>query len=521
MPPKLRWRRRVVNAPVISNIEAVEVGTGTVRVSWNVSPDSTGQIEYGYDLGGPYPNTTTLETDFLPFHIQDITGVPEGDTVYYRILATNANGDSTTSAEQEYTIDTPDDPITYDDYTVPTGAGYTDGSDARNDIQTWFDTNVPNGTDATHRSRVIFTAGFTWTISGAILVTGRLYITFEGQGTEVHTVDTSTGLITAAGNTGGGKIRVTSTSSTAGSAGNRAAFSTLSGAAGSGYRAIGLRWHAMQFEGTMPAANDVSSTMADGGTEQQHSVAMYGGDDIEFDYNNTYRLCGDGFYMAGAAGSVTGENPPGTYVDPGDVRSRNVRVHHNHIRSCGRVGVAVIKASDIVIADNLFQDAAYAAIDYEPNYWHERIGTNTITRNSFIGRFNWDVTFVMTCIYFTRPSSRPLGLGFYIDGPTTITDNVFASTHGRNSNGTSPAAGTTSGLPDFDARAFSIFYKSAHLTFTGNKRILYPYTGPAVALAYWQQGWTVTGNTGFGSTPAFVVLGTGNGGSPQTVSGNT
>jgi hypothetical protein len=521
MPPvKLRWRRRTVNAPVISNIVAVQVSESVVRVAWDVDQFAQGQIEYGNDLGGPYPSTTTLEDSFdYDSHVQDIPGQTAGVPVYFRVLAWNAAGEPATSAEQTYTIDAADDPIEYDDYTVPTGANYTDGSDARNDLQTWFDA-VPNGTDATHRTRVLFPAGFTWTISGAILVTNRSYITFDGQGTPVFTIDGDTGEILAAGNTGGGKIRVTSSNSTAGSAGNRAAFSTLSGAAGSSYRAVGLRWTCMQFEGTMPAANDRTSTMADGGTEQQHSVAMYGGDDIEFDRNNTYRLTGDGFYMAGAAGSVTGEPSPGVFVDPGDVRSRNIRVHRNHIRSCGRVGVAVIKASDVLIADNLFEDAAYAAIDYEPNYWHERIGTNSILRNTFSGRFNWDVSFVMTCIYFTRPSSRPLGLGFYIDGITTIEDNVFASTHGRNSNGT--AAGVNgSGLPDFDARAFSIFYKSAHLYFRNNSRISTPYTGPAVALAYWQQGWTVTGNTGFGATGAFVVLGTGNGGSPQTVSGNS
>jgi hypothetical protein len=520
VPVALVWNGVSSTAPVISNITAVQIGEDIIRVSWDLDQFATGQIEYGPDTGGPYPYTTTLEDSFdFASHVQDIPGQVAGVPVYFRVISENASGDSTTSTEQTYTIDAVDDPIEYDDYTVTTGAGWTDGSDARSNIQAFFDA-VPDGADATHHSRVIFTSGFTWTISGAILITGRNHITFWGEGTQQHTTD-GDGLITATGNTDGGKVKITSTSSTAGSAGNRAAFSTLSGASNSSYRATDIRWIGMQFEGSMTSTYDLTQNMADGGTEQQHSVAAYGLDGGEFAYNNTYRLCGDGFYMAGAAGSVTGEPSPGVFVDPGDVRTRNVNIHHNHFRSSGRVGLAVIKAESFTIADNLFEDAAYAAIDYEPNYWHERIGTSTITRNSFVGRFNWDVSFVMNCIYITRPSSRPLGNGFYIDGAMFITDNVFASTHGRNSNGTAVAAGSTSGLPDINGQAFSVFYKSAHLTITGNKRTQYTYTGPAVALAYWQQGWTITGNTGFGATGSFVTFGTGNSGSPQTVSGNT
>jgi hypothetical protein len=66
-------------APVPSNVQASSITSNTAIISWNVSPSSTGQVEYGTTIA--YRGFTTLETHYLSFHRQNVSGLPAGNPV--------------------------------------------------------------------------------------------------------------------------------------------------------------------------------------------------------------------------------------------------------------------------------------------------------------------------------------------------------------------------------------------------------------------------------------------------------
>ncbi len=498
MPMTLSWGAPPVSvaSPIFTTPVVTLNSPTSVTISWNVSPASTGQVEYDTDSGAPYASSSTAEPSYLTFHSQLITGLTAGTTYYFRVTGTTAAAVASATAEATFSTASSldfDTGYTYTDYTVPTGATWTDGTDCRTALQAWFDA-IPNGASATSHTRVIFTAGYTWTMSGSLRFYGRSHITFWGQGTPLYAVD-GNGQITSGGNSGGGKVKRTHVG-TGGDVTNFPAFST--GQGGTTYRATDIRFCALQVEGGMSGGIDQTSGMADGGNEFAHAFDFYGLDGGLVAYCNVYRTTGDGVALNGSAGAVTS--------DPSDVRTRNVTIRNNWLRSTGRVGIFLGKASATTIQDNLFQDSAYAFIDFEPDYEHMRIGATTIARNSFTGRCNWDTSYYMSSIQMGRVTSRP-GTNWQIDGAVVITANVWADV-----NNYSP------GIYELDT-IFGPLLKTAPLTFTNNKRVAGSHTGGALRLGYFQAGWTVTGNTGFGST-SFIATGSGNGGT-QTASGNS
>jgi len=66
------------------------VGNCYVDISWNVEPCATGQVEWGKTE--TYGNLTTLETNFLCFHRQRISGLDPDTEYHYRIIATDGAG---------------------------------------------------------------------------------------------------------------------------------------------------------------------------------------------------------------------------------------------------------------------------------------------------------------------------------------------------------------------------------------------------------------------------------------------
>lgn len=484
MPLTLTWGS---STPVVTPIFTTPVVTlnspTSVTISWHVSPASTGQVEYDTDSGAPYASSSTAEPSYLTFHSQLITGLTAGTTYYFRVTGTTAAAVASATAEATFSTASSldfDTGYTYTDYTVPTGATWTDGTDCRTALQAWFDA-IPNGASATSHTRVIFTAGYTWTMSGSLRFYGRSHITFWGQGTPLYAVD-GNGQITSGGNSGGGKVKRTHVG-TGGDVTNFPAFST--GQGGTTYRATDIRFCALQVEGGMSAGIDLTSTMADAGNEFAHAFDFYGLDGGLVAYCNTYRTTGDAIAINGSAGAVA--------TDPSDVRTRNLVIRNNWLRSAGRVGIFLGKASATTVQDNLFQDSAYAFMDFEPDYEHMRIGATTIQRNSFTGRCNWDTTYYMSSIFMSRVTSRP-GTNWQIDGAVTIDSNVWADLHNRNP-----------GTYELHA-TFGPLLKTAAFSFTNNKRVANSHTGPALLMANFSAGGTITGNAGFGSTPTFASI---------------
>lgn len=78
--------------PVVSDMLLDEDG----RVRWDVTPVSTGQLEYGESY--TYGNLTSMETDLLPFHRQPVQ-LPPG-AHHFRVYSTDMAGRQSISPEQ-------------------------------------------------------------------------------------------------------------------------------------------------------------------------------------------------------------------------------------------------------------------------------------------------------------------------------------------------------------------------------------------------------------------------------------
>ena len=487
---------------VISGFTEASLSPTSELLGWSCAPGAQAQVEYG--LTGGYGLTTALEASFLVTHSQTITGLAPGTLYRYRVRAISATGANVYSAERTFTTASDTSGITYvRTVTWPTGPGYTSGTPAtvRANLQALI-VSGGSGTNATNRVLHDIPAGAIYTIDTALDFSGLDYLTFRGNGVaRFTTVVTPRGnlQITAAGNTGGALMRTTSVypanTSTA------AIFSSMYGNLGpSTYRATDISFTGLNFEGNNPAVNINAITMADGGNEVQHGIAAFGVDGLEVAYCGFAKLKGDCVALQGSAGS--------TASDPADVRTRNVNLHHNEFGEAGRVGVFLGKCSAVRIADNLYRNAAYAFIDFEPDYFHMYIGTTDILRNTFAGRCNWDTTFYMSSIYLTRIIGRP---GTHVfDGPITIANNVWNDLHSRNP-----------GSVEVET-SYGDVNKTGAFIFRDNERIANRHPGPVLRLAGFQAGWTITGNgdfmTGFGGS--FVADAGGNSGT-LSASGNT
>ena len=77
-------------------------------------------------------------------------------------------------------------------FTVPTGPGYTDGTNASVNLHNFIESK-PDGASATNHTRIVFPAGFTYTFSGdgsseslgGLVIKNRNNLTFDGTGSSI------------------------------------------------------------------------------------------------------------------------------------------------------------------------------------------------------------------------------------------------------------------------------------------------------------------------------------------------
>jgi hypothetical protein len=99
-------------APTASAITADQIGQTSARISWTLSEQATGQVEYGTTIS--YGLTSAAETSFnWDHHVQVITGLSAGTLYHYRVKGADAAGNAYTSGDQTFTTQaaaTPDLP---------------------------------------------------------------------------------------------------------------------------------------------------------------------------------------------------------------------------------------------------------------------------------------------------------------------------------------------------------------------------------------------------------------------------
>ena len=97
-------------APVISNIVANQITTTTAQISWSLNEPATGQVQYGTTTA--YGSTSTAETSFnYTAHVQTISGLTPSTLYHFRVISTDAAGNTRTSTDQTFsTVATPPPP---------------------------------------------------------------------------------------------------------------------------------------------------------------------------------------------------------------------------------------------------------------------------------------------------------------------------------------------------------------------------------------------------------------------------
>lgn len=117
------------NPPVIGTIVESNLTDTSCTLTIPVDQPCQGQTFYDTDPGtvkGDYANSTAKEQSFTySTHIQTISGIAPGTKIYYRFEATNSSGQSTLSAEGDFTTTGAPDPPVEGDYPADSTLGYT------------------------------------------------------------------------------------------------------------------------------------------------------------------------------------------------------------------------------------------------------------------------------------------------------------------------------------------------------------------------------------------------------------
>lgn len=402
MAPALVWSARTYAPLTFGGITDTETTPTSVNVSWQPSAPAQGQVVYGTTAGGPYPFSTTLETNYLSDHTQAITGLSTGVTYYARVWGLTADGRSAYSDEFDFATATAaafDDGMTYTSSVAwPTGTGWTAGalSTIRANINALVAASG-SGASLTSNVRHLPAAGAVYPIDTYInLRPGGVplqYVTFEFGGTEASTEPW--------GHTGGATISTIVTT-----AGNTAERQVFTGGSSSGVTYNGIRWHAGTLKGS--AVNLASSTAGSQASEKQHGIGGFGATNCLVDHMVMTDFMGDNIYLAESLNSNGVSS--GVWCDGWELR-------YNQFLRAGRQGLAPGQgARNVNIHHNYFADPAYCYIDWEGNYNYQGAENVAMDDNVFGGKWAWMQTggpdglgLATPCIFFTNFRSG----GFY------------------------------------------------------------------------------------------------------------
>jgi hypothetical protein len=91
---------------VITNVGVSNITETGATITWTVSAQATGQVEYG--TTAEYGLLSTLEDSFVySTHVQRLSGLSAGTLYHYRARSTDAAGNTAQSADQTFTTSSP------------------------------------------------------------------------------------------------------------------------------------------------------------------------------------------------------------------------------------------------------------------------------------------------------------------------------------------------------------------------------------------------------------------------------
>jgi hypothetical protein len=88
--------------PVISNVNVHTITQTTAQIEWDVTPNSTGRIRYGF-AADDLSLASAFEPSLLAYHNQTLSGLPSDTQVFYQIESTEAGGNTGYSSVGSFT----------------------------------------------------------------------------------------------------------------------------------------------------------------------------------------------------------------------------------------------------------------------------------------------------------------------------------------------------------------------------------------------------------------------------------
>ncbi|HLJ15832.1 MAG TPA: fibronectin type III domain-containing protein [Bryobacteraceae bacterium] len=83
--------------PVISRVAAGSITTGSATIFWITDQPSSSQVAYGTTVA--YGSTTTLNSNSVTAHTQNLSGLSASTLYHYRVYSTNSSGEQTVSGD--------------------------------------------------------------------------------------------------------------------------------------------------------------------------------------------------------------------------------------------------------------------------------------------------------------------------------------------------------------------------------------------------------------------------------------
>jgi hypothetical protein len=326
----------------------------SATITWTVSTQATGQVEYG--TSAAYGSLSALEDSFVySTHVQQLSGLAAGTLYHYRARSRDAAGDTALSADQTFTTSSPIPsilptpvptpttapmpvpptpggrpfvaPVTARTVTVPSSVDATGGSDASAALNA-FVASVPDG------SVIAFKAGGTYRLDSGIRFANRHNLVFEGNGATLR----PTGQTDSHGNS---------------------AFALWNWNTD-----IIIRNITIVGQNSRPGVYNSSTN------ENRAGVLIYGGSRIEL-ANVTVLNPWSDYVMIGATVTSSGETP-----------ADSVWIHDSTMTGSGRMGIAAVTVTHLLIERVTFDLTAWVVLDIEPNSAAEEVGWVTFRDNA-------------------------------------------------------------------------------------------------------------------------------------------
>lgn len=107
-----------VTAPVISNIQAVDITTASARITWTTNESATSVVEYGKTTNYGF---TKVSSELVTDHSVILTGLSDATTFHFQVKSVDSSANSTTSSDNTFTTLTDFPPSNISGLTITPG----------------------------------------------------------------------------------------------------------------------------------------------------------------------------------------------------------------------------------------------------------------------------------------------------------------------------------------------------------------------------------------------------------------